>query len=336
MRAVLERVDPVTFEQHPLHSAESIWPNTNCYLDVWIELLNSLGLDPVPALACALSAEFVGDQWEFLKIRLEDLETLYGIRVGEYDVWRPMLEHLRFQMGAGNLVVLEVDSYYLPDTRGVSYRLQHTKSSIVPTEIDPERGTMTYFHNEGLHRLDGEDFEMTLGPGAAQGLVPKPYVELIRLDRVGPPALEAIWSVFRQHVVRIAAGNPMDELIAYIRGQLPSLSGRELEYFHDFGFATTRQAGLTAMLSAAYCRSLAQLPLPDGGVPGDGSGAGPSRALEAAAECFEEASASAKKLQFQLARVAGGRSPDLGPVMEALSAQWARGIALVREGAERA
>ncbi len=323
MSAVLDNLRPETFEQHSLHSSDSVWPNTNCYLDVWIEVLSSLGLDPVPALASAISADFIGDQWEFLKVRLEDLETLYGIRVGEYDTWRPILEHVEFQRRAGNLTIIEVDSFYLPDTRGVSYQLQHTKSSIVPVIVDPERETLTYFHNEGLHSLAGEDFRMIFGPEAAHGLVPKPYVELIRLDRLTQPSAEAIWKVFSEHVARIAPDNPMESLNAFVLSQCGVLAERDLDYFHDFGFATTRQAGLTSMLAAAYCTRLAELEPPGGGDA--------SADLTAAAEAFQQASEAAKKLQFQLARVASGRSPDLAPIMQTLAHSWAEGIALIQK-----
>ena len=33
-------LSPEGFIQHPLHRDESVWSNTNCYLDVWIELLH--------------------------------------------------------------------------------------------------------------------------------------------------------------------------------------------------------------------------------------------------------------------------------------------------------
>ena len=46
---------PRGYQSHFGHAGERIWPEPNCYLDLWIETLHALGLDPVPALACALS-----------------------------------------------------------------------------------------------------------------------------------------------------------------------------------------------------------------------------------------------------------------------------------------
>jgi Domain of unknown function (DUF1839) len=70
---------PSGYQSHFSHAGERIWPETNCYLDLWIETLHALGLDPVPAFACALSADHDGLQWTFLKQQPEDLRQLYGL-----------------------------------------------------------------------------------------------------------------------------------------------------------------------------------------------------------------------------------------------------------------
>jgi Domain of unknown function (DUF1839) len=56
------------------------------------EALQVLGLDPVPAFACALCADHDGLQWTFLKQRPEDLRRLYGLEVTEEIVWLPLLQ----------------------------------------------------------------------------------------------------------------------------------------------------------------------------------------------------------------------------------------------------
>jgi hypothetical protein len=80
---------PRGYRSHFRHAGERIWPETNCYLDLWIETLHDLwietlhdlGLDPVPAFACAPSADHYGLQWTSLKQLLEDLRRLYGLEV---------------------------------------------------------------------------------------------------------------------------------------------------------------------------------------------------------------------------------------------------------------
>ncbi len=76
----LLRLDPATFCPHPLHAAERTWTETNCYVDMWIEVLHALGLDPVAAAAFTLSCDFEGDQWTFFKYPPEDLRALSGSR----------------------------------------------------------------------------------------------------------------------------------------------------------------------------------------------------------------------------------------------------------------
>ncbi|WP_052663848.1 DUF1839 family protein [Psychromicrobium lacuslunae] len=326
--AQLSELRPESFQPHPVHGAESDWSNTNCYLDVWVEVLNSLGLDPIPALASAFSAEFVGDQWEFLKVRSEDLELLYGIRFGEYDTWKPLREHLVTQLQAGNLAIVEVDAYYLPDTAGVSYHQQHSKTSITPIKLDLRAAELIYFHNGGLYQLANEDFEHTIGAAAETGFVPRPYLDLIRLDGLrqlqAADFQRAARTVLRAHLARrerSTQSDPMGLLVEYVQSQQETVAELGLEHFHQFSFATTRQAGLTAMFAAELARWFART---------EKSAAG-QQLLAEAANAFSECSGSAKKLQFQLARVAAGRHPDLQASGSTMQRSWQHGMRLVQQ-----
>ena len=42
--AVFPALRPEAYQPHALHSSERIWPETNCYVDLWIEVLNAMGL----------------------------------------------------------------------------------------------------------------------------------------------------------------------------------------------------------------------------------------------------------------------------------------------------
>ena len=154
---------------HPLHATERIWTETNCYVDVWIEVLHALGLDPVAAAAFTLSCDFEGDQWTFFKYPPEDLRGLYGIEVAELNVWRPVVDHVGEQLALGRLCTVEVDAWFLPDTRGVSYRVEHVKTTIVPTRLDRAGRRLDYFHNAGLFTLDRRRFRRRLPPRRARG-----------------------------------------------------------------------------------------------------------------------------------------------------------------------
>ena len=82
--------------------------------------------------------DFDGDQWTFFKPSHDDLTTLYGIDVQELNVWRPLVENAREQLGGGKLVLSEADAFFLPDTAGTDYRTQHTKTTIGIQELDLE------------------------------------------------------------------------------------------------------------------------------------------------------------------------------------------------------
>src|SRR5665213_889036 len=123
------KLDPNHYVPHEVHSSERIWTETNCYVDLWIELLHSLGLEPLACSAFALGGDFDGDQWSFLKFPPEDLRGVFNIGVAEMNVWLSVLDHIAEQLRRGRLLTVEVDSYFLPDTAGVSYELDHTKST---------------------------------------------------------------------------------------------------------------------------------------------------------------------------------------------------------------
>jgi hypothetical protein len=82
-----------TYTNHWFHGEDRDWPETNCYVDLWVELLHALGLDPIASMSFTLSVGFDGEQWEFFKPPLEDLRDLYGVQVHEINVWRPLPEH---------------------------------------------------------------------------------------------------------------------------------------------------------------------------------------------------------------------------------------------------
>lgn len=338
----LSALEPDSFQPHRLHTDDPSWANTNCYSDVWIELLSALQLDPLPAMSYALSAQFCGDQWEFLKPRSADVEKLYGLRFGEYLLWKPVIEHLAAQFELGNFTIVEVDSYYLPDTAGTAYRAEHEKTSIIPLQVDVTQASMTYLHNSGLYRLHGEDFEATIGAAARHGFVPSPYVDLIdtagfqRLDQA--ELLVAAEEVFASHLQRIADSpqrHPMRHLVGYLESQFGPLAEQGLPYFHRLAFATTRQVGLTAMLAAEFCRWLsaarAEAATTEASRPVSGPqpDAGNDPLLQAA-DAFSACSGSAKQLQFKLARIASGRNTNTESVLAALPEHWERGITLVQ------
>ena len=140
MRIEVLGIDPARYVPHPLHTAEHEWTETNCYVDLWIEMLHALGLDPVAGAAFSLSSDFEGDQWAMFKFPTADLRTLFGLEVAELNVWRPVVDHIAEQLGFGRLLTVDVDAWYLPDTAGVTYRVEHQKTTIAPQMLDVAAG----------------------------------------------------------------------------------------------------------------------------------------------------------------------------------------------------
>jgi hypothetical protein len=312
-RSQLLDVDRASYRPHPLHAGERTWTETNCYVDLWIELLHALGLDPLAAAAFTLSTDFEGDQWTFFKFPPEDLRALFGLEVAELNVWRPTLDHAEEQLELGRLFIMDADAWFLPDTQGVSYRIAHVKSAMVPNMIDRDARRLGYFHNAGYFELEGEDFDGVFRQGSfADPSVLPPYVETVRLDRMfqDPDTLVArAVSLTRAHLARRPVDDPMLRLEQRVDGDAEWLRSEDVETFHQYAFGTCRQCGASAELAASFVDWLAAH---DSVVPGSGS-----QDLEDAAEAFRTVAVTAKALQFSLARLSRGRSVDLhGPLTE--------------------
>lgn len=315
MRAVVHVYAP-TYLRHALHGSDREWPETNCSADVWIEIIHSLGLDPTPAAACALSADFIGDQWRFLKFPLEDLRKLYGLQVEEITVWRPLIQHVEEHLAEGRLLTVEADAFHLPDTTGTTYRSAHAKSTVVPNAIDISARRLGYFHGTGYHELSGADFDAVLrtdDTGVLAGL--PPYVEVITLDRVvrrdSARQADLTRRLVVEHLARRPADNPVDRLRLRVEAELEQLSAQGMTAFHPFAFSTLRQCGASAELSASVLAWLAE------------HGSGPPLSVAAA---FTAAAVAAKTAQFALARLGRRGHADLERVLRAVAAAWAEGM----------
>lgn len=313
-----------SYDPHPLHASDRVWTETNCYVDVWIELLHALGLDPLAAGAFALSTDFEGDQWTFFKYPPEDLRAVYGIEVSEMNIWRPVLDHVLEQLELGRLLTVEVDSWFLPDTHGVSYQLDHVKSTIVPNLVDVEARRLGYFHNAGYFELEGEDFDgvFRVGHYAEQGGLP-PYVELVKLDRLRRDSGEVLTvsalALMREHASRRPSDNPVPRMAKRIQQDLSWLRGADVERFHAYAFGICRQCGASAETAAAFLRWLARR-RPE-----------QELVLNQSAERWQSLAESAKSLQFTLARVARGRNSDVSGILATMADDWQAAMAALAD-----
>jgi Domain of unknown function (DUF1839) len=328
-------LDAGSYQRHSLHGGPAgkpgkergevadrapVWVEKNCYIDLWIEALHALRLEPLAMLPFTLAVDFEGDQWTFFKPSLEELRDLYGIDVQELTVWRPLVEHAVEHLSAGKLVSTEADAFWLPDTAGTDYRSQHSKTTILLNSIDVDARRLGYFHNAGYFELSGEDFVQLFRLEHAPDATFLPLLaEWVRIDRLvrHPPAELAVrsFALLHRHVDRRPLTNPFHRFADRFASDLPELQAAGLPRYHAWAFASIRQAGAAFDLLAANLRWQAGFGRPD---------------LIAAAECFDAIAEGNKALILKGARaVNSGRPFDAAPIFQGMAGAWDRGMALL-------
>jgi hypothetical protein len=311
VRYEILRLNPAALVPHPLHTNERIWTETNCYADLWIEVLHTLGLDPVAGLAFTLSTDFEGDQWTMFKYPTEDLRTLYGVKVSELNVWRGLVQHVAEQLSFGHLLTIDADAWFLPDTKGITYGVGHQKTTIMVQMIDPDERRLGYFHNTAYFELDGDDFDglLRVGDYNDPSALP-PYVEAVRMDGHRPTTdelVDLVAALTAAHLARLPPTNPLSRFRKQLEADLEWLGTQDLETFHRYAFGTCRQCGANAELAATFVDWLQRH---HGGT------------LAPVIRDFQSIAMGAKSLEFGLARRVRGRAFDLEEPLAAMERAW--------------
>lgn len=313
----LPGLDPATYARHALHGEDAVWPEKNCYIDLWIELVHALGGDPHAMLGVCLPIDFEGDQWTFFKPSHDELRSLYGIDVQELTVWRPLAEHAIEHLSAGKLISVEADAFWLPDTAGTDYRSKHTKTTIVLADIDLAARRLVYFHNAGCFALEGEDFVQTFRLDRPHDPAYLPlFAEIVRTDR-----LQRRPDADLRHLARAALPglldrrpptNPVRRFEQRFAAELPGLRAHGLDHYHAWAFAGTRQLGAAFELAARWVAWMA---------PPESADAA------AAAQSFGSIGLSAKSLILKGARAVMNPKPaDLTALFGSMADEWEQGF----------
>lgn len=307
----VKNLNPSQYIKHAIHGSERTWAETNCYVDVLVELLHGLGFEPNAALAFTLGIDFEGDQWTFFKFPHEDLLTLYGVEIQEFNPWRSLVEHVDKQVNLGRPVLVEMDSYFLPDTAGTAYKIAHVKSTIAVNAIDIEKKYLGYFHGQSYYELQGQDFsDLFQLDGLVHDRMLPPYIEYMKLGRA--PAIDNVETLvaasiqlLKKHLQLIPVENPFLKFKATFAQDVEWLLTQDIDKFHSYSFATLRQYGACFELMAGYLQWLQQHK---------------QKHLELAIENFKNISTTTKAFQFQLARaIARKRTMDLSALDEMAS-----------------
>ncbi len=306
------------YTRHSLHADDRLWVEKNCYVDVVIELLHALGVEPLAAMGFCAAVDFEGDNFTFFKPQHEELREFFGVDFQEMNVWRPLIDHAREHLAAGKFLSTEADSFLLPDTAGTDYRRRHVKTTIIMADLDMAASRLGYFHNAGYYELAGEDFNslFRMGVPADPAVLPL-FAELVRIDRLVRRPPQELRDLARRrlvcHVARRPEANPIHRFEARFAKDLAALQSAGLDHYHAWAFATTRQLGASMELLAAHLNWLA-------GVGGD------ARMNRAAAE-FMRVSEAAKLFILKAARaVAARKAPDASLSFGEMAVAWDRGM----------
>jgi Domain of unknown function (DUF1839) len=323
----LPGLDPATYVPHALHSEQSNWREKNCYIDVWIELLHALQINPIPLLPFTIAIDFEGDQFTFFKPPHDELRKLYGIDVQELYVWRTLLDHAVEHLGAGKLISTEADAFWLPDTQGSDYRRKHTKTTIILANLDIDGQRLGYFHNGGYFSLGGEDFGKLFRLGEPQDPAYMPYfAEIVRVDglirRSERELAELSLGLLATHFERRPPINPITRLRERFERDLAWLRdpAQGLEAYHAWTFGTLRQLGAAFELAAEYLAWLAKRRPMD---------------LEASIRAFRLISVVSKALVLKVARaVQSRREVDNRSLFLEMETAWADGMGALGQAIE--
>jgi hypothetical protein len=239
--------NPETYVPHALHSPDREYRETNCYTDVLIELLHSRGLEPLAGFGHLVRTDFEGDQFTFFKMPQGDIELLYGVDIHEMQPVGSLPDQIELQLERGATMLVELDSFYLPDTAATDYRRNHVKSTVAAQAIDQSSETLFYFHNTGLFALSGDDYRGIFGLDGRPCEMLPPYLELARFDLGRPLAGEDLRSAALERLAFHLRFRPMHNPFARfgdrLRSDLPRLLEGDSDAFHAYAFATVRMAG---------------------------------------------------------------------------------------------
>ena len=306
---------PPRYARHPLHCADRAWPEANCYVDLWVELLHTAGAEPLAALPFALAVDVEGDQWTFFKFPLADLEALYGVSVFELNVWRPLVAPRGGAARPGPAL----------DRRGGCLLPARHRGHVLPCrarqDVDrdpgprPGRPAARLLPQRRLLRTDAARTSRACSASRDTSPIPSTCRPTWKWPSWAPAAADRPRP--RRGLACAASGAPRAPAgrrtpsaatpHAFAR-DLEWLADEPLSCFHNYAFATLRQCGAAFELAGAYLRWLE---------------AGGECGLERAAEGCELIATTAKALQFKTARAVNTRRPlDAAPMLEKMAGAW--------------
>ena len=252
-------LDPAAYAVHPIHSDERTYSETNCYVDCLVELVHAAGLEADAMMGGAVAADFELDQWTFFKPSPDDLFRLYGIDLHEVQPYRGFPTLIATRLAAGQTVMPEVDSFYLPDVAATAYRTDHVKSTIVAESIDEDAKGAALLPQHRLPRAVRRGLRQAL----RDLLRRRPPADLRRAApprrRPGPDRRRArgvARELLAGYLARRPAENPFTRFSAQLEADLPALIEGSTADYNAYAFHNPRMVGASMELLAGHVRWL--------------------------------------------------------------------------------
>ncbi len=234
---------------------ERNYVETNCYTDILIELLHARGDEPLAMMGCVLADRLRGRPVDVLQAAARRTWSAStgstSTRCSPTGRGRPDRRADR----PGRTMIVELDSWYLPDTAATSYRTEHVKSCVIAEAIDPEGERLRYFHGAWLLRARGRGLPRRLPLGQVSDDVLPPYTELVRLDagaRCGARSCARPRAELLASISRGPPDNPFVRFGEQLGRELPRLLEGDAAGYHDYAFATVRMVGSAFEAGASH------------------------------------------------------------------------------------
>ena len=158
--------------------------------------------------------DFEGDHFTFSKFPSEDLNLLYSVRVQELAIYDSLEGHLATQIERGRMPIVEVDGFFLPDTRGTSYRRDAPRRRRSPStcSIRPARRRRLFSQRRILFPRVATDYDgLLIDAGRRRRRPCYPYADFVKFgchDDVGD-LRAAARALLCKHVGERPTANPV-------------------------------------------------------------------------------------------------------------------------------
>ena len=195
----------------------------------------------------------------FFKPPPEDLEALFGIDIHEMQPYRPLPRQIAEQIEAGRTLIVELDSWYLPDTAATSYRTRarqdlggrrgdrpappSASATSTTRACTSSRARTTGARSASAGRSPTTSSRPTRSSSASTA------ARACRASELRAAAASACCATISQ---RRPATNPFERFGAQLDARPAGAARRRCAQYHDYAFATVRMFGSAFEITASH------------------------------------------------------------------------------------